>query len=74
MSFLSKLRKGNGLTQKDVAKVFNVSRQALSNKERGLTPFTDSEKVIFVELIKPMFPNETVESIFFNENAKKYKE
>ncbi|QII82608.1 helix-turn-helix domain-containing protein [Jeotgalibaca arthritidis] len=74
MTKFAKLRRGNGLTQNEVAKAFNITRQAYSAKERGLSSFSDKEKVIFIELVKPMFPRETIESIFFTTDAKKSKD
>lgn len=74
MNRIANLRRGNGLTQSEVAEVFKISRQAYSSKERGLTPFSDTEKILFLELVKPMFPEATIESIFFTKNAKKCKE
>lgn len=74
MKDLSKYRKFLGYTQNDMAKIFGISLQAYYRKEKGYTPFTDKEKVIFKNLIKPGFPKETIESLFFTENAKKCKE
>lgn len=74
MNNLSHFRKGNGYTQSDIAKFFGISLQAYYRKEKGYTPFTDKEKVIFMNLVKPMFPDVTIDSLFFAENAKKYKE
>lgn len=74
MQEISNYRKALGYTQNDMAKKFGISLQAYYRKEKGYTPFTDKEKVLFINIIKPMFPNTTIESIFFTEIAKKYKE
>lgn len=74
MNDLSNFRKGNGYTQSDIAKVFGISLQAYYRKEKGYTPFSDKEKVMFKDLVKPMFPDVTIESLFFTENTKKCKE
>lgn len=74
MKELSNYRKAIGYTQSDVAKIFGISLQAYYRKEKGYTPYTDKEKIIFKDLVKPAFPNVTIESLFFTENAKKYKE
>lgn len=59
-------RKMLGMTQADIAKVFGVSKQAYSSKERGKVPFKDTEKVIFKNLLKDVFPNILIDDIFFN--------
>lgn len=74
MTELSKFRKGSGYTQKEMAGFFNISRQAYYRKEKGYTPFTDDEKILFRDLTKPMFPNITIEKLFFMNNTKKCKE
>lgn len=56
-----------GFKQEDVAKKFGITTQAYSKKERGITSFTDTEKITFKELISSVAPDETVGSIFFNE-------
>ncbi|NLD32280.1 MAG: helix-turn-helix transcriptional regulator [Trichococcus flocculiformis] len=73
MDQLANMRKAIGYTQRDMAKEFGISVQAYYRKEKGYTPFTDEEKVIFRDLVKSMFPFVTIDSLFFSENAKKYK-
>lgn len=72
MKELSNFRKAVGYTQSDVAKIFGISLQAYYRKEKGYTAFTDKEKVIFRDLVKPAFPDVSIESLFFINNAKKY--
>lgn len=55
-----------GMTQKEMARYFNISSQAYWQKERGNTPFSDKEKIAFKDLLKPIFPNITIDEIFFN--------
>lgn len=74
MNELANMRKAIGCTQKDMAKEFGISVQAYYRKEKGYTPFTDEEKVIFRDLVITMFPFVTIDSLFFGENAKKYKD
>ena len=67
MNKVKGLRVMLGKTQEDMAFVFNITKQAYSKKERGITQFSDKEKVIFKELVSVVAPDETVGSIFFNE-------
>lgn len=68
------LRVMAGFSQADIAKKFGVSSQSYSKKERGITAFTDNEKIIFTELINEVVPNETIESIFFEQLKTKWDE
>lgn len=68
------LRVMAGFSQADIAKKFGVSAQSYSKKERGITAFTDNEKIIFTELINEVVPNETIESIFFEQLKTKWDE
>lgn len=52
-------------TQKDMAKLFGISVQAYSAKERGKTQFKDSEKVIIRNKLQKLFPGITIDEIFF---------
>lgn len=52
-------------TQKDMARLFGISVQAYSSKERGKTQFKDSEKVIIKNKLQKLFPNITIDEIFF---------
>lgn len=70
---LANMRKAIGYTQKDMAKKFGISLQAYYRKEKGYTPFSDEEKVIFRDLVKPMFPFATIELLFFTNNTVKCK-
>ena len=54
-----------GLTQKEMAKKLNISSQSYHNKEKGYVAFKDSEKLIIKKMLLPMFPNITLEDIFF---------
>ena len=58
-------RKMLGMTQKEMAKHFNISSQAYWQKEKKKVPFSDKEKVIFKGLLKSIFPNITIDEIFF---------
>jgi putative transcriptional regulator len=43
-----------------------ISTQAYSNKENGKTEFRDSEKIIFKNLLKSIYPSITIDEIFFD--------
>ena len=59
-------RKMLGFTQTDLAKEFVISLQAYRLKENGTTAFKDSEKVLFKNLLIPIFPSITIDDIFFS--------
>ena len=71
---IRRLRVMAGFSQADIAKKFGVSAQSYSKKERGITAFTDNEKIIFTELINEVVPTETIESIFFEQLKTKWDE
>lgn len=54
-----------GKTQKEFAELFGISTQAYSSKERGRTQFKDSEKKIIKDELKELFPDITIDDIFF---------
>lgn len=55
-----------GLTQSQMASKMGISRQSYYAKETGKTPFKDSEKKLFRDLIRNLIPNITIDEIFFN--------
>ncbi|MGK0719115.1 helix-turn-helix transcriptional regulator [Streptococcus uberis] len=55
-----------GLTQEELGKKLGISKQSYHNKETGKTSFSDSEKLKFKTLIQPLFPEITLEEIFFS--------
>lgn len=55
-----------GLTQKELGEKLGCSYQSISSKEKGETQFNDKEKIIFKNLVKQLFPNITIDDIFFN--------
>lgn len=56
-----------GLTQEDIAKMFNLSIQAYRNKEKGRTPFKQEEMRLFKEiLVNNGIENVTIDDIFFD--------
>lgn len=63
---LSGYRHMLGMTQQDMANVFKISLQAYYKKESGKVPFSDDEKKIFKDLLIPIFPEITIDSIFFS--------
>jgi len=74
MNIIAGYRKMVGKTQKEMADIFGISRQAYYLKEKGSISFSDNEKLKFKKILQPLFPKITVDDIFFNENAKKCKE
>ena len=59
-------RKMLGLTQTQMAKQLNISLTSYFNKEHGITPFTDKEKVIIRDMLKGVIENPSIDSIFFS--------
>jgi len=54
-----------GLTQAELGKKLGMTKQTYYNKEAGRCSFTDTEKIAFKKLLLPMFPDITIEDIFF---------
>ena len=54
-----------GLTQSELGKMLGMTKQTYYNKETGRCSFTDAEKMTFKKLLLPMFPDISVEDIFF---------
>lgn len=54
-----------GLTQEQLGKKLGMSKQTYHNKEVGRNSFTDEEKMTFKKLLLPLFPDITIEDIFF---------
>lgn len=53
-------------TQKDFAKLLNISNQAYSSKENGKTPFKPIEMKIIKDYIVEHYPDVTIDILFFN--------
>ncbi|PQC32084.1 helix-turn-helix transcriptional regulator [Enterococcus mundtii] len=71
MNKVSKLRKFSGLTQRELAKILDISLQSYSRKELGKTPFTDLEKIKLKKIFESDFPQITIDEIFFTEKVSK---
>lgn len=54
-----------GLTQEELGKKLGITKQTYHNKEVGRNSFSDREKIAFKELLLPLFPDITIEDIFF---------
>ncbi len=63
-----------GMTQTDMASNLGITRQAYALKENGSISFSDKEKMYIRDSLKVLFPDITIDEIFFTHNAKKYKE
>lgn len=57
--------------QDDFADLLGITKQAYSAKERGKSSFRDSEKIVIAEYIISFFPDETITTLFFEENKTK---
>lgn len=54
-----------GLSQEELGRKLGISKQAYYNKENGRNSFSDTEKLKFKTLVLPLFPDITIEDIFF---------
>lgn len=55
-----------GMTQAEMGLKLGISKQSYHFKETGKRAFTDYEKMKFKKLLTPLFPNITLEDIFFS--------
>lgn len=62
---ISGYRRMLGHTQKTMGKELGISKQSYYLKEKGEVQFSDHEKLIFKRLLLPIFPNITIDEIFF---------
>lgn len=65
MNKLKRLRLLAGYTQTEIADMCGITTQSYSKRELGKVAFKDTEKVLFMKLIKETSPDETIESVFF---------
>lgn len=63
---LAGYRKMLGYTQDQIAKEFGISKQSYWLKEKGEVAFSDKEKMKFKIMLQPLFPNITIDEIFFD--------
>ncbi|KRK40394.1 hypothetical protein FC07_GL000953 [Loigolactobacillus bifermentans DSM 20003] len=61
-----------GFNQSQMAKELGISKQSYYAKESGNVHFTDDEKAKFKGLVVAIFPNITIDDIFFARFTKKY--
>ncbi|HFU4432911.1 TPA: helix-turn-helix transcriptional regulator [Streptococcus suis] len=54
-----------GLTQEQLGEKLGMTKQSYHNKEVGKNSFSDDEKMKFKQLLLPLFPDITLEDIFF---------
>lgn len=54
-----------GKTQEEMAIGLGISLQSYHNKENGHVSFKDSEKTTIKKMLLPIFPEITIEDIFF---------
>ena len=55
-----------GYTQQDLANMFGVTKQSISQKERGISRFSDKEMIVIRNLVKEVIPNVTIDDIFYS--------
>ena len=55
------------LSQKEMAKLLDMSTLSYHNKEKGKYEFKDAEKIKFKRMLEPHFPNITLEDIFLSD-------
>ena len=65
MNKIAGYRKMLGLTQEDLAKRIGITRQTYSLKENGKVKFSDVEKIMIKNMLIKVFPNITIDEIFF---------
>ena len=66
MNLIAGYRKMLNATQSDMAKALGISKQSYYRKENQLVPFTDQEKILIKRMLIPLFPNITIDAIFFS--------
>ncbi|WP_195853967.1 helix-turn-helix transcriptional regulator [Aerococcus tenax] len=71
MTQVRQMRSYMGLTQTDLANTLNISLQAYWKKEKGITPFTDDEKIVLKKIFNESFPSATIDDIFFSHEVSK---
>ena len=54
-----------GLSQKEMASELGISKETYIKRERGIVKFKDDEKIKFKKLLVKIFPNISIEQIFF---------
>ena len=54
-----------GMSQQQMGIELGISKQSYYKKEKGISQFKDIEKVRFKELLKSLFPDITIDDIFF---------
>ena len=69
MNLIAGYRKMLDITQSDMAKKLGISKQSYYRKENRLVPFTDREKLLIKRMLIPLFPNITIDEIFFNQKV-----
>lgn len=71
MNMIAGYRKMLEKSQTEMAKIFGISLQAYRSKEIGKTPFSDNEKLKLKKMLLPIFPDITIDDIFFKQKVSK---
>lgn len=69
MNLIAGYRKMLDATQSDMAQALGISKQSYYRKENQFVPFTDQEKILIKRMLIPLFPNITIDDIFFNQKV-----
>lgn len=59
-------REAIGLTQKDLARILDISVDSYSRKERGVSDFRKNEMIEITAIFKNNGIDENIQDIFFN--------
>ena len=54
-----------GFNQTQMGEVLGISKQAYSNKERGVVKFNDKEKLLLKEFLRTYLPDISIDELFF---------
>ena len=62
------------MTQQNVADQFGISKQAISQKERGVIKFTHDQMMAFKMIVNRVYPTATIDDIFFSDTPPEDRE
>ncbi len=69
MNLVAGYRKMLGMTQNEMAEKLGISKQSYYKKENKKVSFTDQEKILFKNMLVPLFPSITIDDIFFSKKV-----
>lgn len=65
ISILAGARLGAKVKKKKLAEIIEITPQAYTKKEEGVTPFKDYEMLKIYEYLKPFYKDLTIDYLFF---------